>query len=224
MLDIDKFRLVFPEIMTAELERQKLISEANECFKKSNELRDEAINLQRQIKMLIVKQYRNKQNTIENIKSYPSSITPIHIEPEKKQFWEEEVPYLNNLQFKKKFRVSRKVFNDLVKYCKKSQFEFSHIKKEVSLEKKIGIALYALGSTDEYRTIGELFGVLQSKVETLCVQFSRIVIKHCQDIAINGYPPTEVKIKENINGFKENWGFPQVYGAVGNIFPLIFII
>ncbi|XP_075162747.1 uncharacterized protein LOC142235377 [Haematobia irritans] len=83
----------------------------------------------------------------------------------------------------------------------------------IPLENRIAIALYALGSSGEYRTIGRLFGVSASSVCNILHEFCKIVIKVLGEEYLPSQFITEEKVDECVRGF-ENIGFPQCLGAV----------
>ncbi|XP_017472039.1 PREDICTED: uncharacterized protein LOC108363251 isoform X2 [Rhagoletis zephyria] len=65
----------------------------------------------------------------------------------------------------------------------------------ICLEKRVAIALYALGPSAEYHSIANLFGVAKSTVCAALLEFCRETIEDC------------------VNGFK-HIGFPQCMGAL----------
>lgn len=88
------------------------------------------------------------------------------------------------------------------------------MRSAISLEKRIGIALYALGSSAEYRTVANLFGVGRTTVGELVLEFAEAVCEFFKDF-LNVYPPTQEKVEEIVTGF-ESLGFPQCFGAIGS--------
>lgn len=80
------------------------------------------------------------------------------------------------------------------------------------MKKQVAIAIYFLGSSAEYRTIGNLFGVSTS---TVC----KVVHKVCEAIAENLLEkyvsfPTGNNLKNVIQGYEGIWGFPNCGGAI----------
>lgn len=68
------------------------------------------------------------------------------------------------------------------------------MRNAIVLEKRIGIALYALASSAEYRTIAALFGVGRTTVGELVVDFCKALIQEFESEFINAYPPTREKL------------------------------
>jgi hypothetical protein len=115
-------------------------------------------------------------------------------------------------------RMTRESFNVLCSHLTNLKKQETHLNETVPLNKRIAVALYALGSSAEYRTIANLFGIGKS---TVC----QILLEFCNEIwnvfknDLFSYPLTNEVIKKNINGF-EKMGFPQCLGAIGK--KLIF--
>lgn len=120
---------------------------------------------------------------------------------------------MDAFDFKNRFRVSRSTFSEIV--CKMSGLERQNtcFREAISVEKRTAIALYALGSSSEYRTVADLFGVGRSTVGEIVLEFCDEVVSVYGDMFKSFYPPTEEKIKENVQAF-EKMGFPQCYGAI----------
>lgn len=85
----------------------------------------------------------------------------------------------------------------------------------IPLSKRVAIGLYALGSSAEYRTIANMFGVGRTTVGAIVLEFCELVCEKLLGKYINAYPLTEETIEANIDGF-EQMGFPQCIGAIGN--------
>ncbi|XP_037934294.1 uncharacterized protein LOC119668755 [Teleopsis dalmanni] len=114
--------------------------------------------------------------------------------------------------FKENFRFSRESFK---KICEKVQTiakSDTNMRACIALKKRVAIGLFALGSSAEYRTVANLFGVGRSTVGEIVLDFCNVI---CQifNKYISSYPPTIVEIKETVNDFC-NLGFPQCFGAV----------
>ncbi|XP_075154536.1 uncharacterized protein LOC142228101 [Haematobia irritans] len=115
--------------------------------------------------------------------------------------------------FKESFRVDTETFGLLVSLLNAIQKQDTCFRLAIPLEKRIAIALYALGSSAEYRTIGRLFGVSASSVCNILHEFCKIVIKVLGEEYLPSQFITEEKVNECVSGF-ENIGFPQCLGAV----------
>jgi len=71
--------------------------------------------------------------------------------------------------------VSRESFNKICEMLKDGALRDRDDSRAISLEKKVAIALYVLGSSAEYRTVGHIFGVSKSFVCTTLLNFSEDV-------------------------------------------------
>ncbi|XP_053968973.1 uncharacterized protein LOC128870384 [Anastrepha ludens] len=86
-------------------------------------------------------------------------------------------------------------------------------RKCTPLDKRVAIALYALGFSTEYKTIGRLFGVSKGSVCNILQDFCSSV---WDKLALKYLPSTfltQEKIEECVKGF-EKIGFPQCLCAV----------
>ena len=79
---------------------------------------------------------------------------------------------------------------------------------------RLEIALYYLASTEEYRTIGNLFGVLVAFVCT-CIKEVCVVIRNKTASAIS-FPRGE-NLLNVIQGYNEEWRFSMCGGAIDGI-------
>ncbi|XP_062564999.1 uncharacterized protein LOC134227484 [Armigeres subalbatus] len=132
---------------------------------------------------------------------------------ENSSYWENDVPNFCEKKFKNTFRVSRSTFDFLVDKLQNIAKMDTLLRPAIPLAKRIAIALYALGSSAEYRTIGSLFGVGRTTVGELVLVVSQEIVVKLGSCFLNAYPPSHEKIEEIVSGF-EQMGFPQCYGAV----------
>lgn len=116
-------------------------------------------------------------------------------------------------------RQSFEILKNKLKFVERSDTSF---RKCILLDKRLGIFLYAIGSSAEYRTIGGLFGVGRTIVGEIVIETAKAVWNSLRHEYLNTYPPTEEKGLEIIEGFS-SLGFPQCCGAIGINFPIIFI-
>ena len=94
------------------------------------------------------------------------------------------------------------------------------IRKPLSVEEKIAIALWRLGTNIEYRSIALLFGV---GVSTLCVTVQEVWNAIVNNL-FQGYIkiPTGQSAETVVDGFLHRWGFPQCFGAIDGLhIPII---
>ena len=94
------------------------------------------------------------------------------------------------------------------------------MRASVSVETKVAITLWRLGTNVEYRTISHLFGV---GISTAC----GIVYEVCPEI-VRYLLRTYIKIPQGhdamavVEDFKNTWDFPQCFGTVdGSHIPII---
>lgn len=90
----------------------------------------------------------------------------------------------------------------------------TRFRKAIPLKKRIAIALYTLGSSSEFRTISNLFGVGKATVTQIMEDFCREVVKVMKDDYLDAYLSPD-KFEEPLKGF-EAMGLPQCFGAIGN--------
>lgn len=107
-------------------------------------------------------------------------------------------------------------FNELCCLLPNLEKEINHLNQTIPLRKRIAIALYALGSSAEYRTIANMFGVGKSTVCEIVLDFCYEVWIVLKKIYLSSYPLTNTIVKNNIEGF-EKMGFPQCIGAIGKL-------
>ncbi|XP_037939192.1 protein ANTAGONIST OF LIKE HETEROCHROMATIN PROTEIN 1-like [Teleopsis dalmanni] len=115
--------------------------------------------------------------------------------------------------FKTHFRITRKSFSVLCELLKSFQKKDTNWRKAVPLDKRVAIALCALGSSGEYRVVCELFAVGKSTVCTIVLEFCSIVWEVMSPTYLKRFPLTQETVAECVKGF-ELLGFPQCLGAL----------
>lgn len=123
--------------------------------------------------------------------------------------------------WRENMRMTRDTFeivcNELRPYLERQVTRF---RQPVSVEARVAITIWRLGTNIEYRTISALFGLGRS---TVC----EIVLETCEVIAHHLMPryvrvPQNERLKEIIDGFEHCWGFPQTVGAIdGTHIPIL---
>ena len=86
------------------------------------------------------------------------------------------------------------------------------MRKAIPSRKRVAIALYYLGSTAEYRTIANLFGVSSSFV-CLCIkEVSKAITRKLK----TGFlcVPRGQDLREVMGLYKHKWGLPACAGAI----------
>lgn len=124
-------------------------------------------------------------------------------------------------QWLENFRMSRDTFmelcNELSDIIKPKP---NCVREPVSVDRRVGIAIYWLATNSDYRSIGNLFGVGTS---TVCKSV-HMVCKAIEDHLVSKYItfPQNSDLKKVINGYKDEWGFPNCGGAIdGSHIPII---
>ncbi|XP_017471171.1 PREDICTED: uncharacterized protein LOC108362623 [Rhagoletis zephyria] len=129
------------------------------------------------------------------------------------KFWEVDCQMNSDAFFKSNFRMKRKSFKKLCDMLKGLERKNTNYRKAITLEKRVAIALYALGSSAEYRTIANMFGIGKSTVCTILIEFCHELWRCLWPLYLNKFPMNEIQLREYLNGF-ESLGFPQVLGAI----------
>ncbi|XP_067637509.1 uncharacterized protein [Eurosta solidaginis] len=109
--------------------------------------------------------------------------------------------------------MKRSVFIELCENLRVLEKKDTPLRKAISLHKRVAIALYALGSSAEYRTIGNMVGVGKSTVCEIVLEFCTQTWKHLSLTYMPSFPLTREKVSKLVQGF-EAVGFPQCMGAV----------
>ncbi|XP_067634019.1 uncharacterized protein [Eurosta solidaginis] len=128
-------------------------------------------------------------------------------------FWEVDCQVNGDEFFKSNFRMKRSVFIELCDNLRVLEKKDTPLRKAISLHKRVAIALYALGSSAEYRTIGNMFGVGKSTVCEIVLEFCTQTWKQLSLTYMPSFPLTREKVSELVQGF-EAIGFPQCMGAI----------
>ena len=99
--------------------------------------------------------------------------------------------------------------------------QMTRLRQPISVDARVAITIWRLGTNTEYRTIAALFGIGRS---TAC----EVVLETCEAIALHLIPkyvciPQNEKLRETIDGFRCWWGFPQTVGAIdGTHIPILW--
>ncbi|XP_070068180.1 putative nuclease HARBI1 [Drosophila takahashii] len=128
-------------------------------------------------------------------------------------FWEKDIPENNEAFFKESFRMEKKTFSFLVDRLGVLAKKDTNWRAAIPLEKRIAIALYTLGSSSEYRSVGRLFGVAQNTVCKILHEFCGALILELGSEFMSPDYLTPEKVDECVKGF-EAIGFPQCLGAI----------
>jgi hypothetical protein len=134
---------------------------------------------------------------------------------ERSSVWWEDVVLetYNDQQWLENFRMGRRTFVNLCRELEQPlKPNESFVRVPVDVKKQVAIAIYFLGSSAEYRTIGNLFGFSTS---TIC----EVVHMVCETIAENLLEkyvsfPTGSNRNHGIQGYEGIWVFPNCGGAI----------
>ena len=121
-------------------------------------------------------------------------------------------PALNFL-WKEHFRVTRETFEYLCDLVRANlQKQHTRFGVPVSVEERVGLALWRLATRNSYRSCGLQFGLGKSTAKIICSEFEQAVFD-LKDCFIT-FPLTNEKIGEKIEEFEELYGIPQIVGAI----------
>ncbi|XP_017470382.1 PREDICTED: putative nuclease HARBI1 [Rhagoletis zephyria] len=154
-------------------------------------------------------------NEIANIPSSSEAENAVMDDKENRAstFWEVECQCCGDDFFKHNFRLKRRAFQKLCSFLDHIKKKETNFQNSICLEKRVAIALYALGSSAEYRSIANLFGVGKSTVCTILSEFCKEVWKVLHPGYFNYFPLSRKTIEECVDGFK-SIGFPQCLGTL----------
>lgn len=92
----------------------------------------------------------------------------------------------------------------------------TNFNKAIRLEKRVAIGLYCMGSSAEYRSVGNIFGVGKSTVCLIVLQFCKETWNVLHPRYLNHFPLSRETIIDCMAGFNRI-GFPQCIGAIGKL-------
>ena len=137
------------------------------------------------------------------------------------EWWEDVVcKSFTSEQWLENFRMSKGTFQYLCdKVRSMIEREDTRLRKAIPTEKRVAITLWFYATGADYRTIGHLFGVSKSTVLLVVKSVSSAILELLpQYIRL----PTGDALREVIDGFKREHGFPQCAGAVdGTHIPIV---
>ncbi|XP_061071558.1 uncharacterized protein LOC133105447 [Conger conger] len=129
------------------------------------------------------------------------------------EWWDNVACNFTDSQWQRSFRVSRATFQHLCDRVRPAiERRDTALRLCVPLQKRVGIALWKLATSSDYRTVGHLFGV---GVTTVC----RCLHEFCQAVNQIVLPeaipePNAEELEEMAALFQRKWGVPQCVGAV----------
>ena len=119
------------------------------------------------------------------------------------------------------FRMSQATFNYLCNELRSAiQKTDTHLRKAVSVEQRVAITLWYLGTNSDYRTIGHLFGVSKATMCVVTKEVCRAIVAILQPRYIR--IPSGSDLRAVVKGFTDDLGFPQCAGVVdGTHIPIL---
>ena len=121
-------------------------------------------------------------------------------------------PALNFL-WKEHFRVTRETFDYLCDLVRVNlQKQHTRFRSPVSVEERVGLALWRLATGNSYRSCGLQFGLGKSTAKSICSEFEQ-AISNLKDRFIK-FPLTIQEIRNKMDEFEESYGIPQIMGAI----------
>lgn len=139
-----------------------------------------------------------------------------------KEWWNNVVGGVYGVSWwRENLRMSRETFtilcDELRPYLERQTTCF---RESVSVEARVAVTIWRLGTNVEFRTIAALFGLGRSTV-------GEIVTDTCEAIASHLMPryvaiPQGEMLRGAVHGFEHRWGFPQTVGAIdGSHIPIL---
>ena len=144
----------------------------------------------------------------------------IWMKPRNSSFLTNVVANWTDSEFKQNYRVSRTTYAFLCRELRDHLQQQRVARDPLSVEQRVAINLWRLGTNVEYRTISHLFGVGVSTVCVVLHEFCSAVVNVMTAKYMN--IPAGEHLKRIINGFLTKWDFPQCVGAIdGSHIPII---
>ena len=116
--------------------------------------------------------------------------------------------------WKEYFRVTLKTFEYLYDLVRADlQKQQTRTRALISVEERVGLALWRLATSNSYRSCGLQFGYGKSTVKYICSEFERTLLPMKDQLV--KFPLRRQEITDKINEFEETYGIPQIVGAIG---------
>lgn len=148
-------------------------------------------------------------------RNFPPTFRSCWMKARSCHFWETIISgTVEEQEFIEMFRIKRSTFDMICQelYNELKPDPNAIIREAVSVEKKIAIALYKMGSCCEYRVVGNVFGVHKSTVHKCLYQFVNAVNKILRPQYIQ--IPNVLEAEEIANRVERKTGMVQIYGAI----------
>ena len=142
---------------------------------------------------------------------------------ERQEFWftnliENRYNILFEQKWREDFRISRNTFFEIVNLVRPSlEKKETHLRKSISIEKRVAIAIWRLASGTSYKEIGRIFGVAKSTAVSITGEFVREIASLSHRFI--RFPRNENDTEEAIRNFREftNCKIPNVVGAIDGV-------
>ena len=92
------------------------------------------------------------------------------------------------------------------------QKQYTKFRSPVSVEERVGLALWRLATGNSYRSCGLQFGLGKSTAKSICSEFKQTIL-NLKDRFIK-FPLTIQEIRNKMDEFEESYGIPQIMGAI----------
>ena len=148
------------------------------------------------------------------------TVKSVWVKEKSRDFFRFVVSSWSEDDFKSNFRMSRSTFQYLCSKLAPRLQKKNLIREPISVELRVAVTLWRLGTNTEYRSIGHLFGV---GLATVCIAVHE-VCKAIVDVLLPQYIrfPTGNRVHDVVEGFSCKWGFPQCVGAIdGTHIPIL---
>ena len=115
--------------------------------------------------------------------------------------------------WKEHFRITHATFEYLCDLIRADiQKQHTRMRVPISVEERVGLALWRLATGNSYRSCGLQFGYGKSTAKCICSEFERALLRR-KDQFIK-FPLTRQEITEKVDEFEEMYGIPQIVGAI----------
>ncbi|XP_028678812.1 uncharacterized protein LOC114667607 [Erpetoichthys calabaricus] len=128
-------------------------------------------------------------------------------------WWEHVLTSWTDCEWKENFRMRKTTFLKLCNILHPHLHrETTTFRKAVPVVQRVAICVWRLATNVEFRTISHLFGTGQSTAVTIANHVSSIIVEKLLSVYIK--TPSEHDFRNIIQGFRDQWGFPQCGGAI----------
>ena len=115
--------------------------------------------------------------------------------------------------WKEHFRVTLPTFEYICNLVRPDlQKQQTRMRTPISVEERVGLALWRIATGNSFRTCGLQFGYGKSTAKCICEEFEKALARK-KDQFIQ-FPVTREDIQNSIDEFEEKYGIPQIVGAI----------